>query len=112
MLCLSRRVFSLAFYSLGVLQHTPDVAKAFAALPPMVAGDRRLCVDFYEKSWKSLVLPKYCLRPMTKRMPRARLFAVLELLVPGLLSLSRPLGGVPLLGGGLKGSVPVANYAG
>ena len=24
-------------YSLGVLQHTPDVAKAFAALPPMVA---------------------------------------------------------------------------
>lgn len=25
-------------YSLGVLQHTPDVAKAFAALPPMVAG--------------------------------------------------------------------------
>lgn len=25
-------------YSLGVLQHTPDVAKAFAALPLMVAG--------------------------------------------------------------------------
>ena len=25
-------------YSLGVLQHTPDVAKAFAALPPMVRG--------------------------------------------------------------------------
>lgn len=25
-------------YSLGVLQHTPDVAKAFAALPPMVLG--------------------------------------------------------------------------
>jgi hypothetical protein len=23
-------------YSLGVLQHTPNVAKAFAALPPMV----------------------------------------------------------------------------
>jgi hypothetical protein len=25
-------------YSLDVLQHTPDVAKAFAALPPMVRG--------------------------------------------------------------------------
>jgi SAM-dependent methyltransferase len=25
-------------YSLGVLQHTPDVARAFAALPPMLAG--------------------------------------------------------------------------
>lgn len=30
-------------YSLGVLQHTPDVAKAFAALPPMVAGGGALC---------------------------------------------------------------------
>ena len=27
-------------YSLGVLQHTPDVAKAFAALPAMVRGGR------------------------------------------------------------------------
>jgi SAM-dependent methyltransferase len=25
-------------YSLGVLQHTPDVARAFAALPPMLVG--------------------------------------------------------------------------
>jgi SAM-dependent methyltransferase len=25
-------------YSLGVLQHTPDVAKAFASLPPMIVG--------------------------------------------------------------------------
>ena len=34
-------------YSLGVLQQTPDVAKAFAALPPMVQGRGKLCVDFY-----------------------------------------------------------------
>ena len=99
-------------YSLGVLQHTPDVAKAFAALPPMVAGGGRLCVDFYQKSWKSLMLPKYWLRPMTKRMPKTRLLAVLEALVPKLLLISRGLGRVPLLGGGLKRLVPVANYAG
>jgi len=36
-------------YSLGVLQHTPDVARAFAALPPMVQGGGRLCVDYFEK---------------------------------------------------------------
>jgi SAM-dependent methyltransferase len=99
-------------YSLGVLQHTPDVAKAFAALPPMLAGGGRLCVDFYQKSWKSPMLPKYWLRPMTKRMPRARLFAMLESLVPRLLLLSRVLGRVPLLGGGLKRLIPVANYVG
>ena len=99
-------------YSLGVLQHTPDVARAFAALPPMVAVGGWLCVDFYQKAWKSMLLPKYWLRPMTKRMPKTRLFAILESLVPNLLSLSRLLGRVPVLGGGLKRLVPVANYVG
>jgi len=100
-------------YSLGVLQHTPDVAKAFAALPPMLQGrGGRLCVDFYQKSWKSMLLPKYWLRPMTKRIPKVRLFTILESLVPKLLALSRLLSHVPVLGGGLKRLVPVANYVG
>jgi ubiquinone/menaquinone biosynthesis C-methylase UbiE/uncharacterized protein YbaR (Trm112 family) len=39
-------------YSLGVLQHTPDVAKAFASLPPIVRGGasmRRLLRKIFEK---------------------------------------------------------------
>ena len=99
-------------YSLGVLQHTPDVARAFAALPPMAMAGGRLCVDFYQNSWKSKLLPKYWLRPMTKRMPKVRLFAILESLVPKLLPLSRLLSRVPVLGGGLKRLVPVANHVG
>ena len=99
-------------YSLGVLQHTPDVARAFAALPPMVAKSGRLCVDFYQKSWKSTVQPKYWLRPVTKRMPKARLFAICKLWVPRLLALSRLLARVPVVGAGLKRLVPVANYTG
>jgi SAM-dependent methyltransferase len=99
-------------YSLGVLQHTPDVARAFAALPPMLAVGGRLCVDFYQKSWKSMLLPKYWLRPITKRIPKERLFSILESLVPNLLALSRLLSHVPVLGIGLKRLVPVANYIG
>ena len=99
-------------YSLGVLQHTPDVSKAFANLPPMVAGRGELCVDIYQKTWRSMLLPKYWLRPITKRMPKTGLFAILEVLVPKLLTLSRLLGHVPVLGVGLKRMVPVANYAG
>lgn len=38
-------------YSIGVLQHTPDVARAFASLPPMVGAEGRLCADFY---WKRI----------------------------------------------------------
>jgi 2-polyprenyl-3-methyl-5-hydroxy-6-metoxy-1,4-benzoquinol methylase len=97
-------------YSLGVLQHTPDVAKAFAALPRMVAAEGRLCVDYYQKSWKSIFHIKYWLRPVTKRIPNPVLFSILQAVVPILLPVSRFLGGVPLIGGGLKRLLPVVNY--
>lgn len=99
-------------YSLGVLQHTPDVARAFASLPPMVKPGGKLCVDFYEKSWKSALLPKYWLRPFTKRMSKPRLFALLQAWVPRLLPLSSAVGKLPVVGGQLKRIVPVANYVG
>jgi SAM-dependent methyltransferase len=99
-------------YSLGVLQHTPDVAAAFAALPRVVAEGGRLSVDFYEKSWRSLLLPKYWLRPFTKRVPQQRLFALLEAWVPPLWALSCAAGRIPLVGSALRQLVPVANYSG
>lgn len=99
-------------YSLGVLQHTPDVAKAFAALPPMVSGNGKLCVDYYEKSWRSIFHAKYWIRPLTKRMPKAMLFSILHAATPALLSLSRILGVVPFAGPALKRLVPVVNYYG
>lgn len=99
-------------YSLGVLQHTPDVARAVASLPPMVAAGGHLCVDYYEKSMKSRLLPKYWLRPVTKRLPKPALFASLERMVPALLQVSRTFGRIPLAGGLLQRLVPVANYDG
>lgn len=97
-------------YSLGVLQHTPDVRRAFMALPAMLQPGGRICVDFYSKSWKSALLPKYWLRPLTKRMNKKRLYRMLERAVPWLLALSTSLGRVPLAGRLLKRVVPVANY--
>lgn len=99
-------------YSLGVLQHTPDVAAAFSALPPMVRKGGRLCVDYYWKRFRTMLHTKYLLRPITKRMQQPRLFALLERWVPGLLSVSRALGRVPLLGRFLSRLIPVANYTG
>ena len=99
-------------YSLGVLQHTPDVARAFAALPPLLRGQGHLCVDYYEKSFKSLLLPKYWLRPFTKGMAKQKLFSRLEKIVPILLPVSRTLGRVPVVGKLLKRTIPVANYEG
>lgn len=99
-------------YSLGVLQHTPDVKAAFFSLPSMVAPGGAICVDFYEKSIKSLLLPKYWLRPFTKRIPKTILFSALKKLVPIMLPISRLLSKVPIVGGQLKRIVPVANYEG
>lgn len=99
-------------YSLGVLQHTPDVVKAFAALPRMIAPHGHLCVDFYEMTWKHRVLPRHFLRPITTRMSATRLFDECQKWVPRLLPLSQGLGGLPKIGNYVKRAIPVADYTG
>jgi len=99
-------------YSLGVLQHTPDVSKAFSALPPVLVSGGRIAVDYYEKTWRSWLLPKYWLRPFTKSMDKERLFVLLQHITPTLLNASRMIGKLPFLGDFLKKMVPVANYEG
>jgi len=99
-------------YSLGVLQHTPDVARAFAALPPMLKPDGQLCVDFYWKRIRTMLHPKYLLRPITKRVDQRRLFRYLEQAVPVLLPISQLCGRVPIVGRVLKRFIPVADYTG
>ena len=58
------------------------------------------------------MLPKYWLRPFTKRMPKARLFELLQRWVPKLWPVSVGLDGIPMVGPFLKRLVPVANYRG
>lgn len=100
-------------YSLGVLQHTPDVTKAFSALLPMVkSGGGKLCVDFYERTWKSWLWSKYWIRPITKKMSQKRLFDILQRQIPRLLSTSAVLQRLPVVGSFAKHLVPVANYRG
>ena len=97
-------------YALGVLQHTPDISKAFLSLPPMLKSGGKLCVDYYEKKWAINILPKYWLRPITKHIPKPILFKLLKKLVVPLLFISRTLGMIPFVGHYLKRLVPVANY--
>ena len=99
-------------YSLGVLQHTPDVARAFRALPPLLVPGGKLCTDFYWKRFRTMLHAKYLVRPFTRRMDNEALLSWLQKRVPGMLSASRALGKVPLLGVVLKRIVPVADYTG
>ena len=99
-------------YSLGVLQHTPDVKLAFCNLPKMVVKGGILCVDFYEDSLKSKLLPKFWLRPITKRLGKKYLFSLLQKTTPFLLNISIKISKVPIFGNLLKRTIPVANYNG
>ena len=99
-------------YSLGVLQHTPDVANAFAALPPVLEDGGALCADFYWNRIRTMMNPKYLLRPFTKRMNQQWLFSWLERHVPALLRISQILGQIPFIGRFLKRIVPVVDYTG
>ena len=99
-------------YSLGVLQHTPDVGRALAALPPMVGPGGRLCIDFYALGVGTLLHAKYLFRPLTKHLPQKTLFRILQAAVPVLLPVSQAVGAVPAIGRFLKRLIPVANYTG
>ncbi len=99
-------------YSLGVLQHTPDVEGAFAALPSHVQEGGLLVVDLYWKRFQTLMHPKYLLRPVTKRISKEKLFNFLQKVIPALLKTSQIFGKVPVIGRLLKRAIPVADYTG
>lgn len=97
-------------YCLGVLQHTPDVKKAFIALPRQLRLGGKLAVDVYPKLLINIFWPKYWLRPLTKRMKAETLFRLVERLVPILLPISDAFAMVPGIGRKLRWVVPVANH--
>jgi SAM-dependent methyltransferase len=99
-------------YSLGVLQHTPDVRRAFESLVPLVKPQGRIVVDLYRQHWGNFIRPKYWLRPITKRMPATKLFSLIERATPSLLKVSGAVRRIPGLGRYLGFFVPVADYRG
>lgn len=97
-------------YSLGVVHHTPDPARAFAALCEHVAPGGHIAVDAYPRLPFLWLWPKYWLRPLTRRMKNHTLLALVERAVPWLLPISDAFAAVPFVGRKLRYLVPVMNY--
>lgn len=97
-------------YSLGVLQHTPNVKKAFLSLPPMLKPGGHLCVDYYWKRFVTVLHSKYLIRPLTKQMDKNKLFTILKKNIIFLYNMSEFLRKIPLFGKFLMRFIPVANY--
>jgi SAM-dependent methyltransferase len=99
-------------YSFGVLQHTPDVERAFQSLVPQLKPGGRIAVDLYPATPLNYFWPKYWLRPLTKRVAPERLYRIVQKMVPMLLPASLALGRVPRAGRKLRHVIPVVNYEG
>lgn len=99
-------------YSLGVLQHTPDVKRATQAVIEMAKPGGGVTVDLYLRRWTNVLEPKYWFRPITTRMKQERLFAAIERTVPALLAVSNAVRRIPKVGRYAQKLVPVANYRG
>src|SRR5205085_12675509 len=97
-------------YCFGVLQHTPDVERAFRSLPRQLRPGGKIAVDVYPWLVRNVAWSKYWLRPITRRLPSDTLFKLVEHATPGMLVLSRALGRVPFAGRLLRYLVPVASY--
>lgn len=107
----SERSFDFVF-CFGVLQHVPDVKKAFMSLVPQLKKGGRLAVDVYRKSLSMIFWSKYWMRPFIRRIEPDRLFKKVEKWVPVLLPVSIFIGRIPFAGKKLRYLVPVANYDG
>ncbi len=70
---------------LGVLQHTPDPKAAFLELAKQVKPGGSIAIDVYAMRLTGLLHWKYVLRPVTKRMKKEQLYAVVRAVVPVLL---------------------------
>jgi len=99
-------------YSLGVLQHTPKVEKAFSVLLRVLKKGGKICVDTYWKRIQTILHVKYLIRPITKRMDSHKLFSMIEENANTLIKINREVLRVPYLGKYLTRFIPIADYKG
>ena len=74
---------------LGVIQHTPDPRAAFESLAKFVRPGGQLVIDAYTRNFAARVQWKYLLRPITRRMPRDRLYRIIEVVTPPLVPVAK-----------------------
>lgn len=98
---------------LGVLQHTPDVRRAFLELPQFLKAGGSLAIDVYRRfRWtKQWTITKYWVRPLTKRLPPQLLYRLVRTYVQCLWPIATLLNRVPY-GNNLNWRLLIADYRG
>jgi 2-polyprenyl-3-methyl-5-hydroxy-6-metoxy-1,4-benzoquinol methylase len=100
-------------FCFGVLQHTPNVKKAFFCLPSYLKPGGRMAVDVYRKfrGLLGLLKTKYWIRPFTKRMNPERLYRLTARYVRRMWPVSKFIHKLPL-GKLINWALFIADYRG
>jgi SAM-dependent methyltransferase len=107
-----RRGYVDKLFCFGMLQHTPDVYKAFLALPPMLKPGGELVVDVYKKTFLgTLLATKYYARPLTRHMAPERLYRLTKRWVDVMWPLSTLIRKLPRIGPSINWRLLVADYS-
>ncbi len=99
-------------FSFGVLQHTPDVRKAFNSLLGPLKSGGRIVIDVYarRKGLKDRVATKYWVRPVTKRLPHRFLYSLCNSYIHLMWPLARVIHRIPRIGPGLNWRFLIPDY--
>jgi SAM-dependent methyltransferase len=97
-------------YSIGVLQHTPDPLASAEALVAFLRPGGRFTFTIYARGSYTMLYSKYLVRPLTRRLPPARLLRTVQQAMPVLFPVTSYLYSLPGVGKVAQFMLPVANY--
>jgi SAM-dependent methyltransferase len=99
-------------FCFGVIQHTPNPRMAFLTLARHIRPGGSLAADVYLKSLGRYVLaPKYWVRPVTRRIPPARLHRWTRRYVDVMWPVARRIRKIPSIGKALNWRLLIADYS-
>ena len=94
-------------YCMGVLQHCPDVRKAFMSLVPYLRPGGEIVIDCYQRHTGLFPPLKYWARPWLTWMGPRRVHKVLSWLIPPAFEVKKALYKVPLAGKRIGDLIPI-----
>lgn len=99
-------------FCIGVLQHTPDVERAFFSLLEYLKPGGSLVIDVYRYGWwRYLAGTKYWVRPITRRLAPETLYKLCEKYVNLMWPVARWINKLPK-GRGINWHLLIADYRG
>jgi SAM-dependent methyltransferase len=93
-------------FCFGVLQHCPDVKRAFLGLIPLLRPGGEIVVDVYQMHTGIPPL-KYWARPFLKRMKTETIYKLLSWTIPPAFEVKKVLHGIPKIGPLLAKVIPI-----